>query len=66
MKANIWPAAKRFIRILIAGAIAGAISSAVTEMHTWQVWIIIQPGITALISALVKYIRHKWGIELPL
>jgi len=66
MKENIWPAVKRLIRVVIAGAIAGAITSFMKEASTWPFFFLIQAAITAAINALAKYIRAKWGIELPI
>jgi len=62
---NIWVSIKRFVRVLIAGAIAGIITALLKEYNSWPLFFIIQPAVTAIIAAIAKYIRTKWGIELP-
>lgn len=57
---------KRFLRVALDAAIVAGVSALLSEIAKIQVPFFIQPVMTALLAAVGKYIRDKWGIRVPI
>lgn len=59
-------AVKRFLRISLDAAIVAGISALLKELAQIQIPFYLQPIMTALLAAIAKYIRDKFGLVIPL
>ncbi len=56
---------KRFGRVIFAAAIGAGVQAGLNELQGYPFWFLVAPAVTASVAAMGKFIRDKWGWNVP-